>query len=612
MIGIVTALEKEYAAVDAMLDSAEDKTIPGTGAGRRYRVGRVPASMGGQHRVVLALTDMGNNAAAILASLMLQHFANLKSIIMVGIAGGIPFPSKPDDHVRLGDIVVSSQGGVIQYDFNKEEYDFNKEQPIIKPRFPPRPPSALLLESVRLLHAQGLRGERIWLKYIERALYLPNTARPSEDTDRLCASNEPQKLLTHPIDPLRVPGQPRVFLAPIASANKLLKNPHLRDALRDQCGVKAVEMEGSGIADATWVHETGYLVVRGICDYCDSYKNDAWQGYAAVVAAAYTRGLLASMPSGEELPELKPVQIIIDRDYVSFDSYAEQRLTEVLAALLKVDVDLIRILNVSQGSVVVELEMPVAAAYRLLEMSRRQDIRLQGLKITSVTLPEDKSSIPQPSSTKKKEDPPKRAPNKRRQTMPNTTLQSDWKKFQYQDNPFWVSVDNAVVKRILDQIDMGWPPDYALAKNLVPVAIQQPMSLSFKDSQIEEQLGVSLTFYDIETYFFGFCAPLILTQASFIWILQGENKAREFINSQAEPSERFKSFKSYLNANLRTCYLLLQEFKDCRAIVEHVRQNPADKEVYYRVGLEAAHDALIEYAAAVAAAQVRKEMGFDH
>ncbi len=54
--------------------------------------------------------------------------------------------------------------------------------------------------------------------------------------------------------------------------------------------------EASGIADATWNHEVGYLVVRGICDYCDSHKNDEWQQYAAVVAAAYTRALIESMP----------------------------------------------------------------------------------------------------------------------------------------------------------------------------------------------------------------------------------------------------------------------------------------------------------------------------
>jgi nucleoside phosphorylase len=34
------------------------------------------------------------------------------------------------------------------------------------------------------------------------------------------------------------------------------------------------------------------LVIRGICDYSDSHKNDQWQKYAAATAAAYTKELL--------------------------------------------------------------------------------------------------------------------------------------------------------------------------------------------------------------------------------------------------------------------------------------------------------------------------------
>jgi nucleoside phosphorylase len=34
------------------------------------------------------------------------------------------------------------------------------------------------------------------------------------------------------------------------------------------------------------------LVIRGICDYCDTHKNDQWQRYAAATAAAYAKELL--------------------------------------------------------------------------------------------------------------------------------------------------------------------------------------------------------------------------------------------------------------------------------------------------------------------------------
>jgi hypothetical protein len=71
----------------------------------------------------------------------------------------------------------------------------------------------------------------------------------------------------------------------------------LRDALRDKWRIKAIEMEGAGVADAAWTLERDYFIVRGISDYADSNKNDLWQPYAQIVAAAYVRALLGTLPS---------------------------------------------------------------------------------------------------------------------------------------------------------------------------------------------------------------------------------------------------------------------------------------------------------------------------
>lgn len=290
-IGIITALPKEYAAVKTLLKRTKPYPVPGLGAGRRYLLGEVPAVHGGQHLVVLLLADMGNTIASTRATLLLEHFPEVKSIIMVGIAGGVPHPDKPDEHVRLGDVVVSDQRGVVQYDFGKEMVNEFEH------RHPPRPPSASLLDGVRLLEVTKLEGKRPWLKFIDQASRRLNIKRPPEEKDILVSSGNPQEFIPHPHDPTRRKGEPHIFIGPIASANRVLKNPLTRDKLRDEFKVKAVEMEGSGIADATWNHEAGYLVVRGICDYCDTNKGDEWQAYAAVVAAAYTRALLESMPT---------------------------------------------------------------------------------------------------------------------------------------------------------------------------------------------------------------------------------------------------------------------------------------------------------------------------
>lgn len=291
--GIITALPKELAACKALLENPEEIFIPGSGAGRRYFLGGIPSSNGGMHLIVLTLTEVGNNMAANRATLLLEHFPNIKSVIMVGIAGGVPNPNKVDEHVRLGDIVISGKKGVVQYDFDKETQDG------VEHRHSPHSPSSELLEAVRYLEADALMGKHPWVKYIDQGLEELNISRPPEEEDILVSSDNPEIQIDHPEDPKRIKNEPLIFSGTIAAANKLLKNPIKRDYLSEKFGIKAVEMESSGIADATWNHGVGYLTIRGICDYCDSLKGDVWQMYAAVIAAAYTRVLFENMPSEE-------------------------------------------------------------------------------------------------------------------------------------------------------------------------------------------------------------------------------------------------------------------------------------------------------------------------
>lgn len=136
-------------------------------------------------------------------------------------------------------------------------------------------------------------GKRPWNRWLDHCSAQLGWMRPDPATDVLAGT---ARSVSHPPDARRSVDKPRVFVGPIASANTLLKDPSKRDLLRDQFGVKAVEMEGSGIQDATWQFGIGYLVVRGICDYADMTKNDTWQNYAAITAAAYVRALLESMP----------------------------------------------------------------------------------------------------------------------------------------------------------------------------------------------------------------------------------------------------------------------------------------------------------------------------
>jgi hypothetical protein len=110
VIGIVTAKPIEFMACTAILDQSRYVFVKGRGAGRRYYAGQVPSADGKVHSVVLAmLVDHGNNSVAGRAAKLLGLFPSIQSILMVGIAGGVPNPSKPEDHARLGDVVVLRQ-----------------------------------------------------------------------------------------------------------------------------------------------------------------------------------------------------------------------------------------------------------------------------------------------------------------------------------------------------------------------------------------------------------------------------------------------------------------------------------------------------------------------
>ena len=289
-IGIVTAIPIEFAAMESMLDEVmEYPRIPSDP--NKYVVGTIPVHSSGEsaenHVVITLLAKMGNNSAASAATNLLRSFPNVKNVIMVGIAGGIPNPSNPTKHVRLGDIVVSRDRGVVQYDMIK------MESKCIELRDASAPPSAHMINQVNTLETRRLKGGYPWECYIKRAHRIEGVARPDQTQDILYDTMDQNREIDHPNDPNRREGEPKIFYGLIGSANRLLKSPESRDLLRDEYGVLAIEMEGSGIADGTWIHGANYILIRGICDYCDNHKNDLWQGYAATTAAAYVRSLLA-------------------------------------------------------------------------------------------------------------------------------------------------------------------------------------------------------------------------------------------------------------------------------------------------------------------------------
>jgi len=301
-VGWICAVYSEYVAAQAFLDEkheSPEKVSPNDN--NDYTLGRV-----GKHNVVIAVVpdgEYGTQSAATVARDMMHSFPNVRIGLMVGIAGGVP-SAKHD--IRLGDIVVSAprdgKGGVFQYDFGKER----QNQDFQPTGFLNQPPP-LLRTAVAGLRAQyesdGHRlKEDIDNAFGKRPRLRKRYGRPDLDSDRLYLSH-----VAHPLsdekscaevcgrDPsqlvFRAPrtkdeDDPTIHYGLIASANRVMKDATIRDILAQE-GVLCFEMEAAGL-----INHFPCLVIRGICDYSDSHKNEEWQGYAAMAAAAYAKDLL--------------------------------------------------------------------------------------------------------------------------------------------------------------------------------------------------------------------------------------------------------------------------------------------------------------------------------
>jgi nucleoside phosphorylase len=81
---------------------------------------------------------------------------------------------------------------------------------------------------------------------------------------------------------------PYVHFGTIASADNVIKRAETRARLIKEHKALCVETESAGLMNTRFP----CVVIRGICDYADSHKNDLWQGYAAATAAACAKELL--------------------------------------------------------------------------------------------------------------------------------------------------------------------------------------------------------------------------------------------------------------------------------------------------------------------------------
>jgi nucleoside phosphorylase len=259
-IGIVTALPVEGAAIQLFVDDLV--AVSNTTDPNRYHCGTMPSSDPARpHRVVIAVQarDGSHNAAALCTD-MARTFPGLRTVVLCGIAAGVPTTSP----IRLGD-VASGTYGVVDYGHIRTVNGDDQLR---------RPTEGLSMALLRADHQ---------IEISEYAGACPLRTLLAAYRARIPGRFAP-------------PGAaaPRIHRGAIGSADQLLRDASRRDDIAARHDVIAIEMEASGVAAAAALHELHWYVVRGICDFADDGKDDLWHPFAALTAATYVRLLLAN------------------------------------------------------------------------------------------------------------------------------------------------------------------------------------------------------------------------------------------------------------------------------------------------------------------------------
>ncbi|KAJ0425854.1 hypothetical protein BJY00DRAFT_298425 [Aspergillus carlsbadensis] len=194
----------------------------------------MPSLTTGSHSIAIACLPSGVYraiSAATVLSHLLQTFPGLRLGLMnIGI--------------HLGDVIVSmpntTSGGVVQYVYGKTLSDGSFQLTGLLNK-----PPQFLLTAMSQMRSNRIIGDKYF------------TAQTGLLTD-----------------------EPHIHYGTIASGNQVMKYAMKQDAIAGQMDILCFEIDAAGLVD-----QLPCLVIRGICDYCDSHKHKSSQGSAALTAA---------------------------------------------------------------------------------------------------------------------------------------------------------------------------------------------------------------------------------------------------------------------------------------------------------------------------------------
>jgi nucleoside phosphorylase len=260
-IGILTVIPPELdAAKSALAPLQREKDGPNDTV---YWRGAVRSAVREcEYTFVLAgIGTAGNSSAAALATQMIERYRP-NVVLLMGIAAGMR------GKARIGEVVLSER--VVAYEHAALVRGQGQPRPDIT-RVPPGPKQDALN-----YQPDALRLAKLFAR-IQGAF--PPAPAGQENVWRQCVASsiECRKQVT------------------LASGDKLLRDPDkLLEIRRNIHGkTEVIEMEAAGLVEACELADVPWLIIRGISDFGDELKDDAFHAFASCSAAAVLADFLA-------------------------------------------------------------------------------------------------------------------------------------------------------------------------------------------------------------------------------------------------------------------------------------------------------------------------------
>ena len=337
-IAVICALRVEADCVQAAFDKFwEDE---GERYGQAFRdENNYTTGVIGEHNVVLAyMPNIGKVGASGVAASLRLSFPKIRLALVVGICGGVPFGTNKEE-IILGDIIISQ--ALVQYDLGRQYAEGFEEKDTLEDSLG-RPSQKIrgFLTKLQTYHYRSRvqNGISLYLKELQQKL--PEAKYPGAAADKLyepsylhkhhkpmmpcdeCAKGEIQTCqaargmaceelgceeqkavvrsrLTEAQNPQQADHpEPMVHFGRMGSGDTVMKWAQGRDRIAKTKDVIAFEMEGAGV----WDHFPS-IMIKGVCDYADSHKNDQWHYYAASTAAACMKAFLKEWTAEDRFPE---------------------------------------------------------------------------------------------------------------------------------------------------------------------------------------------------------------------------------------------------------------------------------------------------------------------